>query len=458
MRRHVIFGTVSLGLLLSSISSQAISVALSLIIPDLKTSLIVAGWVLSGYSLVYTIAMPLGGKISEILSRRTAFITYVSLFTVGSVMCSLSPNIYFLICSRIVQAVGGGGLMPCAAGIVSDEFPEARQRYIGLFSSILPAGMIIGPNIGGWMAQAFGWRSIFWFNVPLGIIVIILSQMLLPTGEKKKAGQSVDFMGAGLLFSSLCAVMLGLTFLGKKTIGVPWIIIVGLFVLAVSVFVLFLRWERRVREPIIDLEILSRGPFLAANVYNIVYGICLGVLSLIPLFAVSVHKMSVLQSGLLLTPRSLGQIVASTITSFSMLRWGYRKPILAGTLMVALGFGLLSWQIQGTSVMGLNPGTTTALFAIVGLIGLGSGTCTPAASNACIELMPDKVATISGLRGMFRQMGSAMGVSLATMVINSISDTPRAFFIVMGASALLALSSIPAIFFMPASPEVKALK
>jgi EmrB/QacA subfamily drug resistance transporter len=456
MRRYLVFSVVSLALLLSSISSSAVSVAFPVIISDLKTSLVMAGWILTAYQLVQTIVMPLGGKLSEVFSRRAAFIAYTLLFSVGSILCALAPNIYLLIGARVIQAIGGGGFMPCAAGIVSDEFPEARQRFIGLFSSIFPIGAIIGPNLGGWMVETFGWRSVFWFNVPLGIVVLVLSRLLLRTGEERKSSSSsIDFVGAGLLFGSISAFMFGITELGNNESGIPWIPVGFFFTLGIGLMVPFLLWEHQAKEPIIDLELLKKGPFLAANVYNFIYGVCaLGIFSLIPFYAVSIYNMSTLESGILLTPRSIGMMVASTITSFSLVKWGYRRPILVGTLIVMVTLVLLALQPQGIEIMELQLGAVPLLFIVVGLAGIGHGTCTPAANNACIELMPDKVATITGLRGMFRILGSTFGISIATVIIHSIGDVQRAFYILLLASAVLLLISIPTIFIMPASPNV----
>lgn len=182
----------------------------------------------------------------------------------------------------------------------------------------------------------------------------------------------------------------------------------------------------------------------------------LGIFSLIPLYAVSVYKMSVLQSGVLLTPRSVGMMITSTITSFFLVRWGYRLPILVGTLAVAVGFALLALQPHGIEVIGFHVGVTPLLFTIVGLCGVGHGICTPASNNACIELMPDKVATITRLRGMFRFLGSAFGIAVATVLLNVIDDVQHAFFVILFASALIMLISIPTIFIMPASANVSA--
>jgi EmrB/QacA subfamily drug resistance transporter len=452
MRKYFIFSVISLSLLLSAINNSSASVAFSVMVEDLNTSIVAVGWVLIAYQLVSTVAMALAGKVSEVLGPRTAFITYLLLFSVGSALCALSPNIGLLIGARVIQAIGGGGFMPCAAGIVSDEFPQQRQRYIGLFSSIFPIGMIIGPNLGGWMVEVFGWRSIFWFNVPLGILVLVLSRLLFTPGSRKGSISSIDFVGAGLLFGAISAFMIGITELGNSETGISWVTIGILVVLSIGLLILFVRWEHRVKETIIDLELLRRKPFMAANIYNFLYGIsALGVFSLIPLYAVSVYNMSILESGVALTPRSVGMMITSTITSFFLVRWGYRLPILIGTIIVGVSCVFLALQPEGIDIMGFFIGATPLLFIIVGLAGIGHGICTPASNNACIELMPDRVATITGLRGMFRILGSTFGIAVATMLLNSTNDFQYAFFIIFITSVVIALISIPVIFIMPAS-------
>ena len=454
MRRYVIFGVVALALLFGSINNSSASVAFPVMVSDFKASLVVVGWVLTAYQLVQTIGMAIAGKISDVIGARKAFIIYTMLFLAGSILCSLASNVYLLIGARVIQAMGGGGFMPCAAGIVSDTFPEQRQRYIGLFSSIFPIGAIIGPNVGGFMVQAFGWRSIFWMNVPLGLVVLVLARLLLPASAGKGSLSGIDFTGAGLLFGSLAVFMFSITEIGRNTSNIPWTIVGLLLALSAGLLVIFLRWESRTKEPIIDMELIKERPFMAANIYNVVYGICaLGVFSLIPLYLVNVYKLSVFQSGALLTPRSIGMMLASTVTSFSLVKWGYRKPILLGTLTVALGLFLLALQPHSLEITGLRISTVTLLLILIGICGIGNGIATPAANNACIELMPDKVSTITGLRGMFRNVGSTLGIAISTLLLHTISDMQHAFFIVLFAPVILMLISLPTIFMMPASPN-----
>lgn len=453
MRRYLVFFTVCLALAFFSISGSAVAVAFPVMTSYYNTSLVTAGWVLTAHQLVSTIIMPLAGKISDAFGRKTTFIAYNLLFTGSSVLCAFAPNIELLILFRILQGIGGGGFLPCAAGIVSEEFPESRQRYLGLFTSIFPIGAIIGPNLGGWLVQTFGWKSIFWFNVPLGILVLIFVRLFFHADKKEKTVSSIDFAGAGLLFASLFSLMLCLTKVGNADSGIPWAIVGIALVVGVIFMVAFVWRERRVKEPVIDLQLLKERPFLAANIYNIIYGLtALGIFSLIPLYAVTVYDMTILQSGVILTSRSVGTIIASTVTSMSLMTWGYRKPILTGTAMAILGLFLLSCQFREIDILGLHVGAIPIVIAIIGLCGIAHGVCTPASNNACIELMPEKVATITGLRGMFRQLGSVLGISISTVLVHSIGNAQRAFFVIFIASASVLLLSLPFVFLMPASP------
>ena len=454
MRRLSIFAVVSMGLLLVSIAGSSVSIAFPVLMDDFNTNLVIAGWVLTSFQLVNTIIMPLGGKISEAIGRKITFAGCTLFFIAGSITSALAPNIYILILGRIVQAIGGGAFLPVCSGIVSDIFPEQRQRYIGLFTSIFPVGMIIGPNLGGWMVEAFGWRSIFWLNVPLCLVVLILSVWLLPA-DRTRSRNSIDFTGAGLLFGSVASFMFALTEIGNGTGGINWPIVTVFAALSFGMALLFLRHEKHTQRPIVDLQLLKQRPFLAANIYNFIYGAsALGIFSLVPLYLINVYHVSLLQAGVMLTARSIGMIIMSTVTSFFLVRWGYRKPMLFGNLIIAISLGLLAMRPTGVDSVAIL-GTSSLLFALLGVSGLGMGTSAPAANNACIELMPDKVATITGLRGMFRNLGSTTGVAVATVVIHQFSDTGMAFTVVFLSLALILLITIPAIFSMPDCAETK---
>src|ERR1700704_781044 len=213
-RAFLFFGLAALSLLMFSIDSTVVSVALPNMMVDLQTSLVWLGWTLTAYMLTQTAVLPLAGKLSESFGRMRVFLVCVFLFTLGSLLCGLAPNIYVLIGCRVLQALGGGGFLPSAAGIVAREFPVNRDRMIGLFSSIFPLGGIIGPNLGGFIVQHWSWREIFLINVPIGVLVLLFlirqAGTVEPTTERR-----IDVPGALLFAGAITSLLAGLSLLGS---------------------------------------------------------------------------------------------------------------------------------------------------------------------------------------------------------------------------------------------------
>src|SRR5690348_17250979 len=189
-----------------SIDSTVVSVALPNMMSDLQTSLVWVGWTLTAYLLTQTAVMPLAGKLSESFGRMRVFLVCVFLFTLGSLLCGIAPNIYVLIVCRVIQALGGGGFLPSAAGIVAREFPTNRDRMIGLFSSIFPLGGIIGPNVGGFVVEHWSWREVFLINVPIGVLVLLF---LVPQAARAEATQErrIDVPGALLYAGAITSLL-----------------------------------------------------------------------------------------------------------------------------------------------------------------------------------------------------------------------------------------------------------
>src|SRR5438270_4936666 len=209
-RPYLFFSLAALSLLMFSIDTTVVSVALPNMMADLQTSLVWLGWTLTGYLLTQTAVMPLAGKLSESFGRMRLFMVCVFVFTLGSLLCGLAPNIYVLIACRILQALGGGGFLPVAAGIVAREFPKNRDRMIGLFSSIFPLGGIIGPNLGGFIVERWSWREVFLINVPIGVLVlaVLLRQ---GTAAEPTTSRRVDFQGALLFAAAITALLAALS-------------------------------------------------------------------------------------------------------------------------------------------------------------------------------------------------------------------------------------------------------
>ena len=169
MRRYLIFVSAGLSLLMYSIDSTVVAVAFPNFIKDFGTNVLWAAWTISIYLVAVTSVMPLMGNLSDSFGRKKVFLISLILFTASSLACGLAPNIYSLVAFRFLQGIGGASFLPTAAGIVSDQFPEHRERAIGLFTSIFPIGGIVGPNLGGWIVSRYSWRYIFYINLPIGI-------------------------------------------------------------------------------------------------------------------------------------------------------------------------------------------------------------------------------------------------------------------------------------------------
>jgi EmrB/QacA subfamily drug resistance transporter len=454
MRRYFIFVSAGLSLLMYSIDSTVVAVAFPHFIKDLDTNVLWAAWTISIYLLAVTSVMPLMGNLSDSFGRKRVFLISLILFTASSLACGLAPNIYSLVAFRFLQGVGGASFLPTAAGIVSDQFPEHRERVIGLFTSIFPIGGIIGPNLGGWIVSRYSWRYIFYINLPIGMGLIALIMILLED-SKILSRPRIDFMGASFFFGATLFLMLGLNLIAENFSILSLFLTVIFLVISFSFLYLFFRQEKRDSNPILDMALLRSKPFLAANLYNMMVGAgSMGLFAFIPLYATSVHNLSTLVSGMILTPRSLTVIPASAITSFLLKQWGYRRPMVLGLSIIALSTILLAGQgFQLLRILDINLGAAGILAILMMVTGIGLGIALPASNNACIELMPDKVATITGLRGMFRAVGGAFGISIITIILHLSSTPANGFTITFISFGLGLLLTIPLVFLMPAGKK-----
>jgi len=312
---------------------------------------------------------------------------------------------------------------------------------LGLFSSIFPLGALVGPIIGGVILATWSWRGMFLVNVPIGIFSTLLAWRYLPSSARV-AGRP-DLVGALLSGGAVFGLMLAITNLGGKSAGLVSPSCSVPFVSALGCGWLFLRRCARTAHPLIPLHLLKGRAFAAMNAINVAWGACaIGFGSLVPLFAEDRYGLSPLASGTLLTARAIGEIALAVSASVLIHRTGYRVPIVVGMALIAGGLVMIA-----LSPVLLSPYAWLALGATVS--GLGTGLSAPASNNASIELAPDDVGAITGLRGAARQGGAIMGIALATSVAahtgNEALTLASSFFIL---SALL-VSMVPLVLLVP---------
>jgi EmrB/QacA subfamily drug resistance transporter len=455
-RAYLFFGLAGLSLLMFSIDSTVVSVALPRMQVELNTSLVWLGWTLTGYQLTTTAVMPLAGKLSESLGRMRVFLVCVFLFTLGSLLCGIAPNIYVLIACRVMQALGGGGFLPSAAGIVAREFPVNRDRMIGLFSSIFPLGGIVGPNVGGFVVEHWSWRDVFLINVPIGVLVLLVLIRQARTAEST-IERRIDVPGALLFAAAITSLLASLSLFGNDPaiIATPafWALVAG----AVALLGIFGWQELRTPEPVLDLRLVLRAPFLAVNTYNFVFGAAVfGFFTFIPYFAVVQYGMSTVESGAILTPRSVAMTVTSTIASLYLIRLGYRLPMLIGMACLVCTMILLSQGWNSVNLGGIvTLGTFPLLAAEVALGGIGMGLAAPSSSNALLDLLPERAAVVTGIRGVFRSTGGVMGTAFIVLGLQLSPDKAAGMRTIYAILAVLLLTTVPLTLLIPDSARAK---
>lgn len=438
-RRHVVFAVVAIALFMASMDQTIVATGLNAIQSDLGAPLTWSGWTITIYSLGQIIAMPMAGKLGDHFGRKRVFLTAVVVFTLASLACGFANNIYVLVALRAVQALGGGAFMPSATGIIADHYGPARDRAVGMFTSIFPIGGILGPILGGVFVTYASWRTIFFVNVPIGIVLLFLGWRLIGESARKPA-ERIDMRGLMLLASLMLTTMYGLTNL-ERGLTSPWFVVpVGFG--AVFAY-LFVRHTVRARAPFIPMNLLRGRGFGAMNVLNLLFGgAAIGFGALVPLYAEERFHLDPLAAGTVLTARGAGVICVAALAVLTLRRLGSRIPMTVGFALIMTGFVLMAFPPPNTN------GYLWLMMA-AGITGVGMGVSVPASNNAGLQLAPDQIASIAGLRGMFRQSGSIIAVSVMTAVAANSASPAMAQahgFVVL---SVLMLAAVPLIFTIP---------
>jgi EmrB/QacA subfamily drug resistance transporter len=421
-----------------SIDGTIVATALHTLTRELHTSLAWSTWTITVYQLGQIVSLPIAGRLSDSLGRRRMFLAYVTAFTLSSLLAGFATNIYVLIALRFAQALGGGGLMPSTMGVVADLFTEDRDRWLGLVTSFFPIGALLGPTLGGFIVTYSTWRAIFFINVPVGLVVLLLLWALLPPSRAVRV--RIDLLGAALLGAALLTVMFGLNQFADRGLRspLPWSLLAVGGVLVAA----FLAHERRAEQAILPPPLLRRPAFAVVNGINVVYGAAaFGIFTLVPLYAQLAYGLSALAAGSLLSVRAIGMAGLSVTSSMLLRRVGYRAPMVLGFLVLAAGLALISLP-PATS-----PFTWLGISALV--CGIGVGIAGPPSNNAAVQLMPDQVAAISGLRAMFRQTGGIVAITLSAVAVGSGPGEAQALGHVFLVFAVLTVLLVPAIFGVP---------
>src|SRR5690349_11076039 len=401
----VVFGGLLLVMLLAALDSTIVATALPTIVGEFG-GLAHISWVVTAYLLAQTIVTPIYGKLGDLYGRKRVLQFAIVLFLIGSALCGLSQSMSHLIIFRAIQGLGGGGLMVTTQAIVADVVPpRARGRYQGIFGAAFGLASIAGPLLGGYFTTHWTWRWIFYINLPLGILALVVIAATLPSRSDRQQHR-IDYAGAVLLAVALSAIIL-VTDMGGTTY--PWSspVVLGTAAAGLVALILFLVVEQRAAEPILPLHLFRNPAFSVTSVVALIVGFAMfGSITYLPLFFQVVKGASPTISGLEMLPMMGGMLTSSIVSGQLISRTGrYKIFPVVGTGIMTLSLFLLSRLPVGASM--------ARILAILLLLGLGMGLVMQvlviAVQNA-VDYRDLGVATSGNT--LFRSVGGSVGTAV----------------------------------------------
>jgi EmrB/QacA subfamily drug resistance transporter len=403
-RKWYVMAAVAMGIILATIDGSIVNVALPTLVRDLRTDFPTVQWVVLAYLLTQATLLLSVGRLGDMIGKKPIYAAGFVVFTIGSVLCGLSPTIYWLIGFRVLQAIGAAMVLALGLGIVTEAFPPAeRGRALGLGGSMVSIGIVVGPTLGGVLINALSWHWIFFVNLPVGVIGTWMVIRFVP--DFKPVGrQKFDYWGALVLFISLLALLLALT-LGQG-LGFTSPAILVLFTVWIIFLVLFILIELRISEPMVDLKLFSNRLFSVNLITGFATFVAIaGTLILIPFYLENVLGFNTQQVGLLLAvvPVFLG--VTAPVSGALSDRLGTRPITVVGLLVLLLGYFFLSRLDSQTETVG---------FLLLFLpIGIGMGMFQSPNNSAILGSAPRaRLGVASGLLSITRALGQTTGIAL----------------------------------------------
>ncbi|MYS23269.1 drug resistance transporter, EmrB/QacA subfamily [Streptomyces sp. DvalAA-14] len=407
---------LALGLLLASLDQTIVSTALPTIVSELG-GIDHLSWVVTAYLLASTAATPLWGKLGDMYGRKRLYQTVIVLFLIGSALCGISQNLSELIAFRAVQGLGGGGLIVLSLAIVGDIVPpRERGRYQGVFGGVFGASSVLGPLLGGVFTEQLSWRWVFYINLPIGVVTLVVIATVLHIPVRRTTHR-IDYAGMAVVAAAATCLVL-VTSLGGTTWAWGSAQIIALAVIGVLLVAVFVLIERRAQEPVLPPRLFRVRTFVLCSAISFIVGFAMfGTLTFLPTFLQVVHGYSPTLSGIHMIPMVVGLLISSTVSGQIVSRTGHYKVFpIAGTGITVIGLVLLHQLDEHTATW-----VMSLFFLLFGLgLGLVIQVLVLAVQNAVGY--EDLGSATSGTT-FFRSIGASFGVSIfGTIFASRLTD------------------------------------
>lgn len=404
-RRWLVLGICCMSLLIVGLDTTIVNVALPSIHKELRASVSGLQWTIDAYTLVLASLVILAGSTADRVGRRRVFQIGLVGFSAGSLLCGLAPTLPLLIAARVLQAIGGSMLNPVAMSIIRNVFEEPRERAraIGMWGAVFGLSMAMGPILGGALVDASSWRAVFFVNVPIGLLAIVLTAAFVPESRAPRP-RRLDPVGQLLVIVALAT----LTYAIIEAPRSGWLSgeILGLFACSAASVAALIVYELRRFEPLLEVRFFRSAPFSGANAIAVLTFASLGgFLFLNTIYLQDARGLSPLDAGLYMLPMAAMLLVAAPVSGRLVARYGARPSMVAGGAAMAVAALMLT---------GLGPATPAAvLFASYFLFGVGMGFENPPITNTAVSGMPGAQAGVAAaIASTSRQVGMTLGVAV----------------------------------------------
>jgi EmrB/QacA subfamily drug resistance transporter len=411
-RKWWTLASVAFGLFMIMLDNTVVNVALPSIQRDLGIGVSELEWVVNGYALTFAVLMLTGGKLADMYGRRRIFIVGLAIFTASSLACGLATSAGILIGARIVQGVGSALMNPATLSIITATFPP-RQRgmAIGIWAGVSAMALAIGPLVGGILTQDINWSWIFFVNVPVGVLGIVVARLVIDESRDESHEQRLDL--PGLITSALALFALTYALIEANNYGWTSGRILGLFAVAAAGLAVFVALELRQRIPMLDLSLFKNGTFAGANAVMLVVSLAMfGVFFFNSLFIQNVLGYSAIQTGATFLPMTMLIVFCAPIAGKFSDRVGSRWLMGSGMLLLAVSLLIFSSLHAGSTFWNILPGL------IIGGLGM-SLVMTPATAAAMGSVPVNKAGVGSAVLNSMRQVGGSLGIAVMGAIVAS---------------------------------------